>query len=136
MLSCRSSSGSIESVTYREAVGHLLLPVHRFDEHKVADYPCWGQAEDRGVVIQGNPNHGVFRLPTERYIKKKRNTLPRWHERFIISSQAAAMGPRTPIKQCIKICPRVERVMCRQVPHQSSAYSGVRTGDRSNVFLT
>lgn len=71
--SCRYCSYA-ESTAYRESVGHLLLPVHRFEEPQVADYPSWGQAEDRGVVIQGNLHHGVFRLPTERYTK--RNMLP------------------------------------------------------------
>ena len=72
VLSCRYLT--TESEAYRERIGHLLLAVHRFDELQVADYPSWGQAEDRGVVIQGNLHHGVFRLPTERYTK--RNTLP------------------------------------------------------------
>lgn len=60
---------------YRESIGHLLLSIHRFEESQVADYPSRGQVEDRGVVIKGNLHHGVFRLPTERFLKKKYVTM-------------------------------------------------------------
>lgn len=67
---CRLANSCTGSETYPESVGHLRLPVHRFEEPQVADYPSWGQAKERGVVIQGNLYHGVFRLPTERYTKR------------------------------------------------------------------
>lgn len=68
--------------TYRERVERLLLPVNRFEEAQVADYPGRGRAEYRRVVVQGDLQHGVFRLSTERCTK--RTTLPWRYECFII----------------------------------------------------
>lgn len=71
VLECSCADSYTELWAYRESIDHLRLPVHRFEEPQVADYPSWGQAEDHGVVIQGNRHHGVFRLPKERYTKKE-----------------------------------------------------------------
>lgn len=71
VLECNCEDSYTELWAYRESIDHLLLPVHRFEEPQVADYPSWGQAEDHGVVIQGNRHHGVFCLPKERYTKKE-----------------------------------------------------------------
>lgn len=76
--------------TYRERIDHLLLPVHRFQEPQVADYPSWGQTKDRSVLIQGYLHHGVFGLQTERCTK--RDMLPWRLGCFICSSKAASVG--------------------------------------------
>lgn len=120
-----------EYEAYRESVGHLLLPVNRFEEFQVADYSRWGQAEYGSVVIQGNRHHGVFRLPTERHTE--RSMLPWQSQCFIFFIffyfQAAAVGLRKPIKQYILICQRVEKVICWQDSPLSLEISGKAAED-------
>lgn len=52
---------------YREGVRHLRLSIHRLEESQVAGDPRRGQAEDGAVVVEGDLQHRVFRLPTERF---------------------------------------------------------------------
>lgn len=52
---------------YREGVRHLRLSIHRLEESQVAGDPRWGQAKDGAVVVEGDLQHRVFRLPTERF---------------------------------------------------------------------
>lgn len=52
---------------YREGVRHLRLSIHRLEESQVAGDPRRGQAKDGAVVVEGDLQHRVFRLPTERF---------------------------------------------------------------------
>lgn len=116
---CLADSYREQSEAYRESIGHLLLPVHRFEKPQVADYPSWGQGEDRGVVIQGNLHHGVFRLPTERYTK--RNALLWRHVCFIIIFQDRSCGAE---KTYQTLHFRAEKVIFWEVSHMSSENTG------------
>lgn len=119
VLECSCADSYTELWSYRESIDHLRLPVHRFEEPQVADYPSWGQAEDHGVVIQGNRHHGVFCLPKERYTKK-RNMLPWWHDCFIIYfSKAAAVELRNLSNGTFWSAKELEKVICWQVTHLS-----------------
>lgn len=53
--------------TYCESVRHLRLSVHRLEESQVAGDPRRGQAKDGAIVIKGDLQHRVFRLPRERF---------------------------------------------------------------------
>lgn len=55
------------SAAYREGVRHLRLSIHRLEESQVAGNPRWGQAEDGAVVVEGDLQHRVFCLSTERF---------------------------------------------------------------------
>lgn len=57
----------ISLAAYREGVRHLRLSIYRLEESQVACDPRRGQAKDGTIVIEGDLQHWVFRLPTERF---------------------------------------------------------------------
>lgn len=54
MLSGCLAESDDQFKAYRESIRHLLLPIHRLEESKVADYSSWVQAKNCCVVIKGN----------------------------------------------------------------------------------